>query len=166
MGSSVRNTLARHGIRYYGAVPEKCVVRDFSPHRFNTIGYLDALFTWIAETFRATVVPGGLSDETLIIFRLRLYHVMHVITSIKILPNEKSYPWKTIFSLMAFGAETIDLRSNLIKNVAASWIEFPNVVLGLFLALTLLQILANACKKMLFSQSLTVWWPLVTSIMT
>ena len=70
---------------------------------------------------------------------------------------------KIFFSLMTSGVKNIDLRSNLIENVTGAWRELSNAFLEFFLAIILLEIIANVCeKKQPFSRNLTfgdLWWP-------
>ena len=67
---------------------------------------------------------------------------------------------KYFFLWWPLGVKSIDLRSNLIENVTGAWRELSNAFLEFFLAIILLEIIANVCEKN--SHFLEIW-PLVTS---
>ena len=52
------------------------------------------------------------------------------------------------------------------KNVTGAWRELSNAFLEFFLAIILLEIIANVCEKTAIFSKFDLWWPLVTSILT
>ena len=52
------------------------------------------------------------------------------------------------------------------KNVTGAWRELSNAFFEFFLAIILLEIIANVCEKTAIFSKFDLWWPLVTSILT
>ena len=58
---------------------------------------------------------------------------------------------------MTSGAETIDLRSDLSKNVTGASRELPDAFFGFLLVIILFEIIANVCENIAIFYKFELW---------